>query len=642
MVCAECEEKLSKVIVPDKWRDGARNTTGARSIGVPSRFAAGVRGCRICKQKVSQDAHYCQQCAFQNGICAMCGKSVADLRFDRRGGASGHKRKRVNDAEHDGVQDSDVQGNGSSYSGSGEEESADIAMHMRSPICTRSEVATKASFSASDARAQAIQSLPQSAPNPLELVENALARAGTTPMLGAVGAALGPSDARSEWITLKDRASGRDYFWNKRTHTSSWSRPAELDPRPVATNLPRIPPHGLDFIRTAHFQGEQPGYKFRATGVAGPGYYRDLAKASNLQAESGAEIANISSPPLWRAVLDESSGRTYYVHEKTQETRWSKPGSAAPPPPPPEPTAPAPAPAPAVTTTTAAAITAAAQSAEDASAPGADEEAPDNAHSTLALQNGPDSAVTDAASPPLWRAVLDESSGRTYYVHEKTQETRWSKPGSAAPPPPPPEPTAPAPAPAPAVTTTTAAAITAAAQSAEDASAPGADEEAPDNAHSTLALQNGPDSAVTDAASPPLWRAVLDESSGRTYYVHEKTQETRWSKPGSAAPPPPPPEPTAVAVAVAVAPAAAAAAVMTAVPPPAQATKNNVASEVRDARPEMRQRGQAESRPKVSMDATLPPNWVVVVNPQSTCDRDAVYYCHIVSREVRWEKPELN
>ncbi|KAF9918974.1 hypothetical protein BX616_003494 [Lobosporangium transversale] len=27
MVCTKCEKKLSKVICPDKWKDGARNTT---------------------------------------------------------------------------------------------------------------------------------------------------------------------------------------------------------------------------------------------------------------------------------------------------------------------------------------------------------------------------------------------------------------------------------------------------------------------------------------------------------------------------------------------------------------------------------------------------------------------------------------
>lgn len=34
MVCEKCEKKLSKVIVPDKWKEGASNTTegGGRKI----------------------------------------------------------------------------------------------------------------------------------------------------------------------------------------------------------------------------------------------------------------------------------------------------------------------------------------------------------------------------------------------------------------------------------------------------------------------------------------------------------------------------------------------------------------------------------------------------------------------------------
>ena len=106
MVCKDCEKKLSKVIVPDKWKDGARNVTGGTDGGrattyknslLQVRGAAALPGGRqdvwICKSKVSQDANYCQECAHHNGICAMCGKRVDDLRFDRRGGVKPEKRK---------------------------------------------------------------------------------------------------------------------------------------------------------------------------------------------------------------------------------------------------------------------------------------------------------------------------------------------------------------------------------------------------------------------------------------------------------------------------------------------------------------------------------------------------------------------
>ncbi|RWS22281.1 cysteine-rich PDZ-binding protein-like isoform X1 [Leptotrombidium deliense] len=88
MVCEKCQSKLGKVITPDTWKDGARNTTesGGRVVNEnkaltakKSRFApyTNFRKCKICKQKVHQSgSHYCQECAYKKGICAMCGKKM--------------------------------------------------------------------------------------------------------------------------------------------------------------------------------------------------------------------------------------------------------------------------------------------------------------------------------------------------------------------------------------------------------------------------------------------------------------------------------------------------------------------------------------------------------------------------------------
>merc|ERR1712136_99532 len=68
MVCEKCEKKLGRVITPDKWKDGARNTT---------EFGR----CKICKTTVHQmGSHYCQGCAYKKGICAMCGKKVLETK----------------------------------------------------------------------------------------------------------------------------------------------------------------------------------------------------------------------------------------------------------------------------------------------------------------------------------------------------------------------------------------------------------------------------------------------------------------------------------------------------------------------------------------------------------------------------------
>eukprot|EP00055_Hartaetosiga_balthica_P005773 m.17465 g.17465 ORF g.17465 m.17465 type:complete len:99 (-) comp4786_c1_seq1:881-1177(-) len=92
MVCEKCEKKLTTIEAPDKWKDGARNTTSSDKgkIGA-NKLLKGkknkmnpydtFRKCKICKCKVHQKhAHYCQGCAYKIGICAMCGKQIIDTK----------------------------------------------------------------------------------------------------------------------------------------------------------------------------------------------------------------------------------------------------------------------------------------------------------------------------------------------------------------------------------------------------------------------------------------------------------------------------------------------------------------------------------------------------------------------------------
>lgn len=120
MVCEKCEAKLGKVITPDPWKSGARNTveSGGRKLNENKAVSGGLkssrvnqvstvfRPCRfvvytglltklisntspfvprICKQKVHQSgSHYCQACAYKKGICAMCGKKMLDTKNYRQ------------------------------------------------------------------------------------------------------------------------------------------------------------------------------------------------------------------------------------------------------------------------------------------------------------------------------------------------------------------------------------------------------------------------------------------------------------------------------------------------------------------------------------------------------------------------------
>ncbi|PVD26416.1 hypothetical protein C0Q70_14092 [Pomacea canaliculata] len=75
----KCQKKLGKVITPDPWKSGARNTTegGGRVVGENKALTAkknrfnpyssgSFEKCRVCKSSVHQPgSHYCQGCAYK-------------------------------------------------------------------------------------------------------------------------------------------------------------------------------------------------------------------------------------------------------------------------------------------------------------------------------------------------------------------------------------------------------------------------------------------------------------------------------------------------------------------------------------------------------------------------------------------------
>ena len=96
MVCDSCQTKVTKIAVPDKWKEGSRNCVGS-STGTGGPVKAGKtnkalqlnkvsaqwipnqRMCRICKSKVLANMNFCNDCAHKKGICTMCGKKCVDI-----------------------------------------------------------------------------------------------------------------------------------------------------------------------------------------------------------------------------------------------------------------------------------------------------------------------------------------------------------------------------------------------------------------------------------------------------------------------------------------------------------------------------------------------------------------------------------
>mmetsp|Transcript_5279 Transcript_5279/g.16601 ORF Transcript_5279/g.16601 Transcript_5279/m.16601 type:complete len:298 (-) Transcript_5279:43-936(-) len=294
MVCDACASKLSKVIVPDKWKAGARNVSddGGRETrhrntllsvrGKDQRFLPSARSCRICRSKVAQDAYYCQTCAFQNGICAMCGKRVEDLRFDKRGlaltfneqreAAAAKRRKRDeaaavstttkkksddDAAEDDGRSAANVD-DGSSTGrrgadddddGKGDEAKDEYGEHVRAALET---AATALALN----KNRTIADAPRRPENQ------------------------GKTNEYSGWASANDPRTGAVYYYHALTKQTSWTWPPDSQQQPQAPSDGALATSSLatkaargDFIPSSIFTGRRSGYVFTTREPRGTGYY---------------------------------------------------------------------------------------------------------------------------------------------------------------------------------------------------------------------------------------------------------------------------------------------------------------------------------------------------------------------------------
>ena len=76
MVCESCQSKLSKVIVSDKWKDGATNSSSSVAgktnkmllkMKTSAQYIPTKSVCRLCKNKVQHQMNYCNDCAHKKG-----------------------------------------------------------------------------------------------------------------------------------------------------------------------------------------------------------------------------------------------------------------------------------------------------------------------------------------------------------------------------------------------------------------------------------------------------------------------------------------------------------------------------------------------------------------------------------------------
>uniref|UniRef100_A0AC35TJ80 Cysteine-rich PDZ-binding protein n=1 Tax=Rhabditophanes sp. KR3021 TaxID=114890 RepID=A0AC35TJ80_9BILA len=89
MVCEKCVPKLNKLVTSKKNRSGEKVVKENKFLSQKDKFKPNNRDdfkkCRICKKTTHQlGAHYCQECSYQKCICAMCGKKLGNVTFQRQ------------------------------------------------------------------------------------------------------------------------------------------------------------------------------------------------------------------------------------------------------------------------------------------------------------------------------------------------------------------------------------------------------------------------------------------------------------------------------------------------------------------------------------------------------------------------------
>ncbi|CAE6966025.1 PRPF40A [Symbiodinium sp. KB8] len=254
------------------------------------------------------------------------------------------------------------------------------------------------------------------------------------------GSAVSPA----QWEEHVDPSSGKKFFFNPATQETSWTRPNSR------AGYPPDPARKSD------------GWTEHRDPASGKMFYFNTDTKQTSWHKPGA--ASSSDP--WTEHVDPDSGRKFYYNSTTKESAWMKPVSladrsvgyqkgpdVAKSKPLAPPAAPAPVPPPPTSPTR-----------PSIPAPPAQRVAP-----------GP-----SPVAPPQWEEHVD-SSGRRFFYNPVTQESCWSKPGSAS-----------------------------------------------------SAVPRPPASPVPPPKRSDGWTEHRDPASGKLFYFNTETKETSWQKPGDA------------------------------------------------------------------------------------------------------------
>eukprot|EP00934_Nitzschia_sp_Nitz4_P008522 Nitzschia sp. Nitz4//scaffold34_size148208//91553//101858//NITZ4_002988-RA/size148208-snap-gene-0.209-mRNA-1//1//CDS//3329548819//8512//frame0 len=401
------------------------------------------------------------------------------------------------------------------------------------------------------------------------------------------------------WAQVVDPTSGQTYYYNETSQETSWERPGQEAAVTFTEQETTAPEADVAAIEVPVTEATTPELAVEASEPA-------LEAVSTVP----ETIADTATPPLvpgWVEVVDPTSGQTYYYNETSQETSWERPTMPVTP----------------TETSPELATEPVTMTEEDHDQPMEEEQPKEESAPELAVEEMPaptpaEEVVplvpeTDASAttlPPGWTQVLDPTSGRPYYYNESTQETSWE---------PPVVPTGSSDAPEPLAVE-------------ENDDIPTEADPTPELAKEEPEVKPEEDLSAPESTLASGWEAVVDPTSGQTYYYNEMTQETSWDPP------------LALTTERAGEPEPGEAEESTPVEEAPVENELSVNEEVAmedvgDAAPMEEEAGEASREPEA--DASVPESptlfagWVEVVDPSS----GQTYYYNEETQETSWEPP---
>ena len=203
------------------------------------------------------------------------------------------------------------------------------------------------------------------------------------------------SSLPSGWVELIDTSSGLPYYFNESEGVTTWEKPIVDDIEPEMNG-------DIHLINSKSYDKpeDEPPNKEHAI-IEDYVEVNDVGSDTNLDAPIGTELL-----PGWIEVVDEASGRKYYYNESEERTTWDKPI-------PPERESD-------VITDEDIPSTLSKEKVDEATVENENNEDP-NLNSTQ-------DEVGTSDLPTGWVELIDESTSQPYYLNELENITTWVKP----------------------------------------------------------------------------------------------------------------------------------------------------------------------------------------------------------------------